>query len=81
MASCCSTLTTAATVAIAATVTVSSPFEPDSTRMANVAHLMAELATNEPAWLRWQGRTPVAFDDAGRARERARQAAPAGPGG
>ena len=43
---------------------ISSLFEPDTTRMANVAHFMAELATDEAAWQRWRGRMPVVVDGA-----------------
>lgn len=39
-------------------------FRPNTTRMANVAHFMAELATDGAAWQRWRGRMPVIFDDA-----------------
>lgn len=46
---------------------VASLFKPDTTRMANVAHFMAELATDEAAWRRWCGSMPVVFDGAGRA--------------
>lgn len=42
---------------------VSSVFRPDHTRMANVAHFMAELATNTATWGRWKGRLPVIIDD------------------
>ncbi len=38
---------------------VSSIFRPDETNMANVAHFMCELATDEAAWLRWKGGLPV----------------------
>ena len=38
---------------------VSSLFKPDSTRMANVAHFMCELATNPQTWASWQGKLPV----------------------
>jgi hypothetical protein len=41
---------------------VASLFKPDSTRMANVAHFMAELATDEAAWTRWRGQMPVVVD-------------------
>lgn len=51
---------------------VSSLFQPGTTRMANVAHFMAELATDEAAWRSWQGKMPVIFDDSGRAAERGR---------
>ena len=48
---------------------VASLFRPYTTRMANVAHFMAELATDEAAWRRWRGTMPVIFDDPGPARE------------
>jgi nucleoside-diphosphate-sugar epimerase len=32
---------------------------PDDTNMANVAHFMCDLATNEESWERWRARTPV----------------------
>ncbi len=41
---------------------------PDTTRMANVAHVVAELATHDAAWRRWRGRRgrmPVVVDAAG----------------
>jgi nucleoside-diphosphate-sugar epimerase len=41
---------------------VSSLFRPDSTRMAEVAHFMCELATDDAAWQRWRGRMPVIID-------------------
>lgn len=44
---------------------VASLFRPDTTRMANVAHFMAELATDDAAWRQWRGRMPVVVDDAG----------------
>lgn len=37
-------------------------FRPASTRMANVARFMADLATDEATWRRWQGRMPVIVD-------------------
>ncbi len=39
-------------------------FRPDTTRMANVAHFMTELATDEATWQRWRGRMPVIADAA-----------------
>jgi hypothetical protein len=30
--------------------------------MANVAHFMCELATDDAAWQRWRGRMPVIVD-------------------
>ncbi len=41
---------------------VASIVRPDHTRMANVAHFMCELATDEATWQRWQGRMPVIVD-------------------
>ncbi len=41
---------------------VASLFKPDHTRMANVAHFMCELATDEATWRRWSGRLPVIVD-------------------
>lgn len=38
---------------------VASLVKPDSTRMVDVAHFMADLATDEAAWTRWQGQRPV----------------------
>ena len=38
---------------------VSSVFKPDETNMANVAHFMCELATDQSAWQRWKGGMPV----------------------
>jgi nucleoside-diphosphate-sugar epimerase len=43
---------------------VASIFRPDETRMANVAHFMCELATDEATWQRWRGRMPVIVDAA-----------------
>ncbi len=37
-------------------------FRPDTTRMANVAHFMADLATDEAVWQRWRGQMPVIAD-------------------
>jgi len=34
-------------------------FRPGETNMANVAHLMCELATDAEAWATWRGRLPV----------------------
>jgi uncharacterized protein YbjT (DUF2867 family) len=42
---------------------VSSLFQADGTRLANVAHFMAELATDAATWRRWRGRMPVVIDD------------------
>ena len=41
---------------------VSSLFRPDHTRMANVAHFMCELVTDDTTWQRWRGRMPVVVD-------------------
>ncbi len=41
---------------------VSSLFRPDHTRMANVAHFMCELVTDDTTWERWRGRMPVVVD-------------------
>ena len=38
---------------------VSSPFGPDSSTMANVAHFMCELVTNPGTWDAWRGKLPV----------------------
>ncbi len=38
---------------------VSSLFKPDSTNMANVAHAMCELATDQKTWDLWKGKLPV----------------------
>ncbi len=35
---------------------------PGSTRMANVAHLLCELATDRAAWAAWKGKLPVITD-------------------
>jgi len=43
---------------------VASLFRPDTTRMANVAHFMVDLATDEAAWRRWRGQMPVIVDGA-----------------
>ncbi len=34
-------------------------FSPGSTNMANVAHFMCELATNQTTWADWHGKLPV----------------------
>lgn len=56
---------------------VSSLFRADGTRFANVAHSMAELATDDAAWRRWRGKMPVIVDDASRSgcRDRATERA------
>jgi uncharacterized protein YbjT (DUF2867 family) len=41
---------------------VSSLASPSSTRMANVAHFMCELAANPKAWGDWKGKLPVVVD-------------------
>lgn len=41
---------------------VSSLFRPDHTRMANVAHFMCELVTDDATWQRWRSRMPVVVD-------------------
>jgi len=41
---------------------ITSLFRPRQTRMANVAHFMCELVTNEVAWDRWRGKLPVIVD-------------------
>lgn len=38
---------------------VSSLTKPDNTTMANVAHFMSELATDQSAWGDWKGKHPV----------------------
>jgi uncharacterized protein YbjT (DUF2867 family) len=38
---------------------VDSLFRPGSTNMANVAHFVCELATDQGAWAAWQGKLPV----------------------
>jgi hypothetical protein len=43
---------------------VASIFRPDRTHVANVAHFMAELVTDEATWQRWRGRMPVVVDAA-----------------
>jgi hypothetical protein len=41
---------------------ISSLFHPDHTRMANVAHFMCELVTDNTTWERWRSRMPVIVD-------------------
>jgi hypothetical protein len=41
---------------------VSSLFRPDHTRMANVAHFMGELVTDDATWERWRSQMPVVVD-------------------
>jgi hypothetical protein len=41
---------------------VSSIFDPDDTRMHNVAHAMCELLTSPEAWGDWKGKLPVIID-------------------
>lgn len=43
---------------------VASILRPDRTRMAQVAHFMGELVTDDSTWRRWQGRMPVLVDAA-----------------
>lgn len=38
---------------------VASLFAPDRTNMANVAHFMCELVTDDAAWDQWEGKLPV----------------------
>lgn len=38
---------------------VSGLFRPDETNMANVAHFMRELTTDEAVWQRWKAKMPV----------------------
>jgi hypothetical protein len=38
---------------------VASLFKPDETNMANVAHFMCELVTDDETWARWRGAMPV----------------------
>jgi uncharacterized protein YbjT (DUF2867 family) len=45
---------------------VSSLFRADGTRIANVAHFMVELVTDDAAWRTWRGKLPVVVDDRGR---------------
>jgi uncharacterized protein YbjT (DUF2867 family) len=42
---------------------------PGSTRMANVAHLLCELATDRDAWAAWKGELPVITDRSEPAKE------------
>lgn len=44
---------------------VASVFRPDSTRMAQIAHFMGELVTDDAVWARWRGRMPVITDELG----------------
>ena len=39
-------------------------FRPGQTRMANVAHFMCELVTDDDVWERWHGKLPVVVDRA-----------------
>jgi hypothetical protein len=43
---------------------VSSLFAPGSSNMANVAHFMCELVTNQATWDQWQGKLPVIINAA-----------------
>ncbi|HJX63662.1 MAG TPA: hypothetical protein VJ860_06880 [Polyangia bacterium] len=42
---------------------VNSLFAPASTNMANVAHLMCELVSNQQAWDEWKGKLPVIINE------------------
>ena len=44
---------------------VDSLFKPGSTNMANVAHFMCELATDDEVWDEWKRKLPVVVDAAG----------------
>jgi nucleoside-diphosphate-sugar epimerase len=44
---------------------VSSLFAPGSTNMANVAHFMCELATNQKTWADWKAKLPVIVNHSG----------------
>jgi len=44
---------------------IASLFRPAETRRANVARFMADLATDDAVWRRWQGRMPVIVDAEG----------------
>ena len=44
---------------------ISSLFAPDKTAMANVAHFMCQLATQDSTWQTWRGKMPVITDAAG----------------
>lgn len=48
---------------------VNSLSSPGSTRMANVAHLLCELATDRAAWAAWKGKLPVITDRSEPAKE------------
>ncbi len=41
---------------------VDSLFRPGETSMANVAHFMCELVTDDAVWERWRGKLPVIVD-------------------
>ena len=41
---------------------VDSLFRPGETRMANVAHFMCELVTDDSVWETWRGKLPVVVD-------------------
>lgn len=45
---------------------VSSIFRADKTNMANVAHFMCELTTDDSMWKRWKGGMPVIINGMGR---------------
>ena len=40
-------------------------FKPGKTSRINVAHFMAELATNDALWQKWKGQTPVIYNKEG----------------
>lgn len=42
-------------------------FRPDATRMANVAHFMADLVTKPEVWNEWKGRMPVIINEPAKA--------------
>ena len=44
---------------------VDSLFRPSQTRMANVAHFMCELVSDDRVWGQWRGRLPVIADRVG----------------
>lgn len=46
---------------------VSTIFRPDATRMANVAHFMADLVTKPEVWNEWKGRMPVIINEPAKA--------------
>jgi hypothetical protein len=48
---------------------VSSLFSPGATNMANVAHFMCELVTNQKTWTDWKAKLPVIVNAAAGATE------------